>query len=92
MGNWEKLNKTSLHDKEDFYCNLNMDDITDADYIHTKRVGKDFQIKHLVEYHDLHVQSDTLLLADVFKNFQNMCLEIHELGPAQFFTESRLVW
>ena len=49
-----------------------MDDVTDADYTHAKRVCKDFEIKNLVEYHDLYVQSDTLLLADVFNNFQNM--------------------
>ena len=43
----------------------NMEDITDADYVHAKRVC-------IVEYHDFYVQSDTLLLADVFENFQNM--------------------
>ena len=37
----------------------------------------------MVEYHDLHVQSDTLLLADVFDNFRNMCLKMHELDPAK---------
>ena len=40
-----------------------MEDITDADYVHAKRVCKDFEIKNLGEYHDLHVQSNTLLLA-----------------------------
>ena len=58
--------------------------ITDADYAHTKTVCKDFEIKNLGEYHDLYVQSDTLLLADVFEKFTNMCLEIHELDPATF--------
>ena len=49
-----------------------MEDITDADYVHTKEVCKDFGIKNLGEYHDLHVQSDILLLADVFENLRNM--------------------
>ena len=53
-----------------------MEDITDADYAHAKRDCKDFEIKYLGEYHDLYVQSDTLLLADVFGNFRNMCLKI----------------
>ena len=48
-----------------------MEDTTDADYVHPKRVCKDFEIKNLGEYHNLYVQSDTLLLADVFENFQN---------------------
>ena len=32
MDDWEKFNETSLPEKEDFYSNLNMEDITDADY------------------------------------------------------------
>ena len=53
-----------------------MGDITDADYAHAERVYKDFEIKLWGEYHDFYVQSDTLLLADVYENFRNMCLEI----------------
>ena len=41
-----------------------MEDITDADYKHEKRVCKDFNVKNLCKYCGLHVQSDTLLLAD----------------------------
>ena len=59
-----------------------MEDITDADYAHAKRVCKDFEIKTLGEYHDLYVQSDTLLLVDVFENFRNMRIEIYELDPS----------
>ena len=74
MGDWEKFNETTLPEKEEFYSNLNMEDITDADYMHAKRVCKDFEIKNLGEYHDLYLKSDTLLLADVFENFRKMCL------------------
>ena len=63
-----------------------MEDITDADYAHAKRVCKDFEIKNLGEYRDLYVQSDILLLTDVFENFRNMCLEIHEPDPAKFLS------
>ena len=54
-----------------------MEDITDADYALTKRVCKALEIKNLWEYHDLYVHSDALLLADVFENFQNICLKIY---------------
>ena len=63
-----------------------MEDITDSDYTPAKRVCKDFEIKNFGEYHDLYVQSDTLLLADVFVNFINMCLKIYELDPAKFIS------
>ena len=47
MDDWEKFNETILPEKEEFYSNLNMEDITDADYIYVKRVYKDFKIKKI---------------------------------------------
>ena len=44
------------------------------------------------EYHDLYVQSDTLLLAHVFENFRDMCLKEYELDPAHFLSLSGLAW
>ena len=85
MDDWQNFNKTSLPEKEDFCIHLNMEDITGADYAHAKSVCKDFEMKSLVEYHNLYVQSDTLLLAGVFENFRNMCIEIYELDPLKFF-------
>ena len=64
-----------------------MEDITYVDYKHAKKVWKDFEIKTLGEYHD------TLLLADVFENFQNKCIKIYELDPAHFLlAASGLAW
>ena len=76
MDDWEKFNETSLPEKEDFYSHLNMEDITDVDYAHAKRICKDFEIKNLGEYLDLYVQNDSLLLADAFANFRKMCMKI----------------
>ena len=53
-----------------------MEDIANADYAHVKIVCKSFEIKYLGKYYDFYVQSDILLLVDVFENFRNMCLEI----------------
>ena len=55
-----------------------MEDITDADYAHTKRVYKDFEKKNLEKYHNFYVQSHTLLLA--------------ELDPAEYLAAPRLAW
>ena len=79
-------------EKADFYSHLNMEDITDANYTHAKRFRKEFEIKKLGEYHNLYVQSDTLLLADVLENFRNMCLKIYELDPVKFLSNSGLAW
>ena len=76
MDSWQRFDETSLPDKEAFYSNLNMEDITDVDY---RRIN-------------LYVQSDTLLLADVFGNFRNMCIKVFELDPAHFLSPPGLAW
>ena len=69
-----------------------MNNITDADYAHAKTVSKDFEIKNWGEYHDVYVQSDTLLLADVFENIGNMCLKIYPFDPAKCLSAPRFRW
>ena len=61
-----------------------MEDTTNADYKHAKEVWEIFEIESLGDYHDLYVQSDTSLIADIFENFQNNCTETYKLDPAQF--------
>ena len=87
----EKFNETTP-EKEEFYSNLSMEDITDADYMHVKRVYKGFEIKNLGEYHDLYLKSDTLLLADVIENFRKMCLKFYHLDPIKFLSAPGLAW
>ena len=90
MDKWERFNVTTLPEKEEFYSKRNIKDVTDADYMHAKRVCKDFEIKNLGEYHDLYLKSDTLLLAAVFENFRKMHLKIYHLDPAKFLPGPRL--
>ena len=92
MDSWEKFNETSLPNKEYFYSNLNLESNTDQDYAHAQKVWKVFEIKNLDEYHNLYVQCDTLLLADVFANFRDGCIVIYELDPAHFLSAPGLAW
>ena len=92
MHDWEKFNETTLPEKEGFYSNLNMEYITVSDYMHATRVCKDFEIKNLGQYHDLYLKNDTLLLADVFKNFRKMCVKIYHLDPVKFLSAPELAW
>ena len=62
MDNWERFNEISLPSKEDFYSNLNMEGINDIDYRHANNVFKRFKLENLRDYHELYVQSNTLLL------------------------------
>ena len=69
-----------------------MEDISDIDYRHANNVFKVFKLENLGDYHDLYVQSDTLLLADVFNNFKDMCLKEYEIDPAHFLSLPGLAW
>ena len=40
----------------------------------------------------MYVQSDILLLTNVFENFRNVCLEIYELDPAKFISALESAW
>ena len=86
MDSWERFDETFLPDKEDFYSDLNMKDITDADYMYAKKIWKIFKIKNLGDYHDLYIQSDTSFIAGVFQNFRSLYLKIYELDPALIST------
>ena len=92
MDSWERFNETSLPSKGDFYSNLNMENIDDIDYRHGNNVFKRFKLENLGQYHDLYVQSETSLLADVFENFRDMCVKVYELDPAHFLSLPGLAW
>ena len=57
-----------------------------------RKYGEYLKQKNLGEYFDLYIQSDTLLLADVFENFTDKCIEIYQLDPALFLSASGLAW
>ena len=66
-----------ITDKKSFYSELNREGISDEGYAHAQKVWDALKIKNLGEYHDLYVQSDTALLADVFESYEDKCLEIY---------------
>ena len=80
----KKFNGTSLPEKDNFYSHLNMEDIM--------RMQNEFvkisKYKKSGKYHDLYVQSKTLLSCDVFENFRDMCLQIEELWSYKTFFSS----
>ena len=92
MDSWERFYETSLSDKKAFYTKLYLQDITDEDYAHAQKVFKELKLKSLGDYHHLYIQSDVLLLADVFENFRNKCIEIYDLDTACFLSAPGLAW
>ena len=86
LNSWDRSDETSLRDKKDFQSELYLENITDEDYTHAQKVFPELKLKSLGDYHDLYVQSDTLLLADMFENFRNKCIETYELDPAHYLS------
>ena len=83
MNSWERFAETLLPDKKKaFYSKSYLENITNEDYTHVQKVFEEFKLKNFGDYHDLYVQSNTVLLADVFENFRNKCIKIYELDPA----------
>ena len=78
--------------KEAFYSKLMGEGITDEDYQHVHTVWKEFNIESMKVYHNLYNLSDVLLLADVFENFRNICMNHHGLDPAWYYSAPGLAW
>ena len=89
MNCWEKFAET---DKKAFYSEFDLEVIINEDYTHAQKVFEEFNLKNLGDYRHLYVQSDTLLVADVFENFTNKCIKIYELDPAHFLSIPGLAW
>ena len=92
MDGWDKFNETSIPSKGSFYSNLTMENISEMDYRHANNVFKTFKLNNLGDYHDLYVQSDTFLVADVLENFRKACIKTYELDRAHFISLPGLVW
>jgi len=60
--------------------------------VHTQAVWEAFGCETLGDYHDLYVKTDIALLAFVFENFRNLCLEQYGLDPAHYYTSPGLSW
>ena len=91
MNSWEKFNEVSLPDKKYFYSKLNKDE----DYwwrlcTRSKSMGSIWNKKSWWISWFIYVQGDTLLLADVFENFRDICTDTYELNPAYFLSASGL--
>ncbi|XP_068756169.1 uncharacterized protein [Montipora capricornis] len=90
MDSYDKFNG-KLPPKEKFYSILNDEHISDKDYKHAQNVWNTFSFKNMGEYMT-YLKSDILLLADVFENFRQTCLQYYKLHPCHYFTSPGLSW
>ena len=91
MDHSDKMEYTSLPEKEAFDSKLSLSSISDDDYTHAKNIWKTFHMQTMGDYH-LYLKTDVLLLADVFENFRKKCLEYCALDPVHYCTAPGLSW
>ena len=92
MDSEEKFNDTKPPPRKTFYSKLSGRGISEKNYKHVWNVWNTFNMKTLLEYHELYNITDVLLLADVFENFRDLCLKIYGLDPVYYFTAPGLAW
>ena len=92
MDNWNRFNENVLPSKDNFYSNLHMENVFDKNYQHAKNVWNIFNMSNLGDYHDLYVQSDTLLLSYLFEECRKTCIRDYELDPCYFVSAPGLSW
>ena len=92
MVTWKRFNEHVPLDEKYYDSELNLEGISNDDIVHVKNVCNTFKIPNLGKYHDLYVKSDVALLADVFENFRDKCLDNNELDPAYYLFAPCLSW
>lgn len=87
-----KMEDLQLPPKEAFYNILNNQSISNKEYRFAQSIWEKFDIKNMLEYTNIYLKTDVLLLADVFENFRNTSLNLYDLDPAHYFTTAMLSW
>ena len=92
MDSFERFSEDKLPDKKHFYKSLKNKHISEKDYLHAAKILNNFEVKNMSAYHDLCLNTDVLLLADVFEKFINRLLEFYKLDPSYYFNSPGLSW
>ena len=87
---FSKLNALKIPPKEEFYSALYDSHVSDEDYAHAQNVWDNFKMRSMRDYHDLYLKTDTILLADLFENFRDVCIKNYGLDPAWYYTSPGL--
>lgn len=86
MDSLAKFDEEELPSQQSFYNDLTDEPISDEDYAHVQSVWEEFELQNLGELHDLYVEGDVLLLADVFQKYRKLCLTTYGIDPLHYCT------
>ena len=92
MDSFKEFSENKLPDKCEFFSSLKDECISEKDYQRAHNVWNAFKMKTKVDYHDLYLKTDVLLLADAFEKFIKTYLDYHGLDPCHYFSSPGLSW
>jgi len=92
IDNYARLYETQLPPIEEFYSQLNNSHCDETDYKRAQHVWTHFKCQTMLDYHNLYLRSDVLLLADVFGAFKDVCYKIYGLDASYYYTSPGLSW
>ena len=92
MSSWDRFEETTLPPPEALYSKLNMAGVSSKDSAHARSVWAEFGPCNLGEYHDLYLETEVILLANVFEAFRGVCVKNYGLDPAHFYMAPGLAW
>jgi hypothetical protein len=90
IDNYERLYETKLPNIEDFYSYLNNKECKLVDYNKAVNIWSKFQCSNLLDYHNLYLKTDVLLLADIWENFREVCYKNYNLDCEYYYTAPSL--
>ena len=92
MNNFKRFSEDKLPDKSNCFSSLKDKNITNKEYHRAAKMWNVFKIKTLGEYHDLYLNTDVLLLTNVFEKFIKKCLKYYGLDHCYYFSSPGLSW
>ena len=88
----ERLKEKQLPPIDKFYSTLTQKTTTDEEYEHAQKVWKVFECESFLDYHNLYLKTDVLILADVFEQFRDFFLKHHQIDPCYCHSAPGLTW
>ena len=88
----ERMKETTLPAQDQFFSHLTDEHISSQDYSHAQEVWAKFDMHRMHNYHDLYLETDVILLADVFEEFRKMSLNFYKLDPLHYVSSPGLSW
>ena len=86
------LDEPSLPPREKFFSTLRGEGITEEEYKRAQKVWSLFKCKKLLDYHNLYLKTDVLILADAFEKFRDFFLRNHKIDPCYCYSAPGLTW